>query len=188
LLCCSWHAAWCVRAWDERMRVHGEEGLERERTRHDRRSSFRKEFFCFFCFFFLRKILFLTCLQRHRKNPPIQMLAVRSPALSSVLPSAMVSTRRAAPSASKAKGPLSTSLTKKAATAGGKKSVAARGLSVGGQFPSLGKLETDEGTFVDLDVRDLGRRCSRRLRNRASGRGRGAGAGVARRDRMIEAS
>ena len=30
-----------------------------------------------------------------------------------------------------------------------------KGLSVGGKFPSLGKLETDEGTFVDLDVSEL---------------------------------
>lgn len=79
----------------------------------------------------------------------------------------MVSTRRAPSEAdAKAKAPLSTSVKKTAAAKKKPSSVAARssagdavsttkGLAVGGKFPSLGKLETDEGTFVDLDVSEL---------------------------------
>ena len=93
--------------------------------------------------------------------------SVAAAALPSSRSSPMVSTRRAPSAASaaaaKAKAPLSTSVKK---TAAKKSSVAAKssagdavsttkGLAVGGKFPSLGKLETDEGTFVDLDVSKL---------------------------------
>lgn len=94
--------------------------------------------------------------------------ALRTPVAAVPLPSSpMVSTRRA-PSAveAKAKAPLSTSVKKTAAAKKKPSSVSARssagdavsttkGLAVGGKFPSLGKLETDEGTFVDLDVSEL---------------------------------
>ena len=87
----------------------------------------------------------------------------------------MVSTRRAPSAAAKAKAPLSASV-KKTAAAAKKPSVAAKssagdavstkGLAVGGKFPSLGKLETDEGTFVDLDVSEFRQRETWRARNK----------------------
>jgi hypothetical protein len=107
--------------------------------------------------------------QNSTSPPMFARTALRTPSIAAAaaLPSSrsspMVSTRRApsASAAAKAKAPLSTSVKKTTA----KKSVAAKssaggdvptsskkGLVVGGKFPSLGKLETDEGTFVDLDV------------------------------------
>ena len=108
-------------------------------------------------------LFFLTMAFALRSSPlTISALPARSIAMVSTRP------RRAAAAASASSAAAaktkSTSV-KKATTASAKKrsSVAAKsssdagvstkkGLVVGGQFPSLGKLETDEGTFVDLDV------------------------------------